>query len=115
MIHEPKNINFQTAYEQQEYKDNGGSVSCGHSDFFWNTVKNIAEFGDTIYCESCRQYFVMAKDLPWVTKKSYFHINFKDDTFETTTPIFGTNHLSTFKKGERVDKWLYPINIRITD
>ena len=59
MIHEPKlsdeqkrEIHKRAVYTQVK----GGTVSCGHD--FWDKAKEI-DFGDTILCSQCSQYFVL--------------------------------------------------------
>lgn len=46
----------------ESYKRNGGSISCGH-DFHASMKK--AEFGDTVLCTQCFQYFVKMRNLVW--------------------------------------------------
>ncbi len=65
MIREPESL----TEEQKEkiiaaelYKRNGGSISCGHD--FHASMKE-AEFGDTVLCTCCFQYFVKMKNLVW--------------------------------------------------
>jgi len=63
MIHEPKNLTAEQKNEivrMELYKRGGGSISCGHD--FWD--KEI-EFGDTVLCTRCYQYFVKMKDRVW--------------------------------------------------
>lgn len=65
MIHEPKKLTDEQKKEivaAEVYKRGGGRISCGHD--FWNQMKE-ADYGDTVLCTRCYQYFVKMKDLVW--------------------------------------------------
>ncbi len=65
MIHEPAIMTREMKKKiiaRERYKRAGGLVSCGHD--FWETAKT-AEYGDTVLCTRCCQYFVKTKDLVW--------------------------------------------------
>ena len=60
---ESANPDYNEVIRQQEYKDGGGGISCGHD--FW---KKKVRYGDVVLCNCCHQYFTKIRHLPWVVK-----------------------------------------------
>lgn len=84
MIHE-KGLDIARAIESQNYKNDGGIISCGHD--FWDVYEK-AEFGDLLYCGRCHQYFAKIKHLPWLCEsKNLLHTNHLTDAFYTPVEV----------------------------
>lgn len=111
MIYDGKNPNYAEVAERQEYKDKGGSISCGHD--FWEQARKM-EFGDVVLCHRCNQYFAKIRHMPWVVKKT--------EWLSSKVTGYGTNHL-----GFRVERttgdymfqrkgeyFMTPIHVRVT-
>lgn len=65
MILEPTNLTDEQKkkiIKAELYKRGGGKISCGHD--FHDKMKE-ADFGDTVLCTVCCQYFVKMKNLVW--------------------------------------------------
>lgn len=100
---------YDKVVKAQEYKNGGGSISCGHD--FWDKSQK-AEFGDILLCSACGQYFAKIKNLPWIVKrhKPWSAKYDKKESGFTYPPK--NNHL-----GEGfVDNgpWFVPVDVRIT-
>jgi hypothetical protein len=54
------------AIETEQKKQTGWGISCGHD--FWD--KDV-DFGETVFCTRCHQYFAKVRVLPWMTKNDY--------------------------------------------
>jgi hypothetical protein len=114
MIHEPRDAaekHYDDVVKQQEYKDKGGSISCGHD--FWEQAKK-ADFGDILLCTRCHQYFAKIKNLPWIVKrhKPWSDLFIKKPSGITYPPK--NNHLGdgfVFKGSA----WFIPVHVRVTD
>lgn len=94
MISEPSNltdIQKKRIIEAELYKRNGGKISCGHD---FHAKMKEADFGDTVLCTTCYQYFVKMKNLVWWA-----------DGKENRSPR--SNHLDGV--------WYHPVDMRLQD
>jgi hypothetical protein len=97
MIHEPKELTKEQKTKivaAETFKLKGGSISCGHD--FWNKMKE-ADYGDTVLCTRCFQYFVKMKDLVW-------WIDGGDKAYNKDPH---SNHLN--------GTWYHPVSMRLQD
>lgn len=99
MVHEPLNPNYEKVVKTHEYKQSGVIYSCPHDTFFWDAGRK-ADFGDTILCNTCGQYLVKLRDLPWIAETNY---HFRGKHLDKA-------HLVNWKGG-----FYHPIGVRVTN
>ena len=81
------------AIEVEQKKRKGLTISCGHD--FWE--KDI-EFGETVLCTRCHQYFAKIRVMPWMSRNDYdfgtfYDVNHYDDIwYVPVQPRMTINH-----------------------
>jgi hypothetical protein len=89
-IHNWTDEYLEKAIKTTDYIANGGSLSCGHSDGFWENAKK-AEGGHFVFCEQCGQFFVKCLGFPWIcedTTSSYDKSNHLESDNVFYYPVF---------------------------
>lgn len=107
MIHEPEMTPFIC---QKVIKANDLDICCGHD--FWDKVK-IMQYGDTVLCTRCYQYFAKIKDLVWLIEDVPYAWDSKKMKHMGIMAAHTAHLPPKYFKTEEV--WLVRVPIRVTN
>jgi hypothetical protein len=96
MIHEPRELTKEQKNKivaAEVYKLNCGIISCAHD---FSVKMKEADYGDTVLCTRCFQYFVKMKNLVW-----WIDGGGKYDSDPHSNHLDGT--------------WYHPVSMRLQD